>query len=411
MRRTSATLACLLLVTLSAAGASAAPPRVFLLDAKHLDAARQRLRDGDEALKPALAKLDAEARKAMEAGPFSVMQKQRTPPSGDKHDYMSQGPYWWPDPAKPDGLPYIRKDGLRNPEINQISDRGQLRQLCDAVEKLALAYYFTGDEGFAQRAAVLLRTWFIEEQTRMNPNLQFGQGIPGINTGRGIGIIETTSLTNVADAIGLLAGSKHWTEADERAMRDWFKQYLAWMLESPYGKDESAAKNNHGTYYDVQASVYALFTDQPEVAKRILSEVASKRIAVQVEPDGRQPLELERTKAWSYSVMNVRGLMHLAYLGERVGLDLWRYETPDGRSIRKAVDYLAPYAAEERPWPHEQINGFRPDGGAIVLRRAAKAYPDAPYGKFVAEKLPPLAPDAIDHLIGPRLVANEQDSK
>jgi hypothetical protein len=388
----------------------AAPPRVFLLDAEHMEKARTRLREGDALLAPAVKKLEQSAREAMKAGPFSVMRKDRTPPSGDKHDYMSQAPYWWPDPAKPDGLPYIRKDGLRNPEINRITDRGQMREMSNAVEQLALGYYFTGDETFAARAAELLRTWFIDDKTRMNPHLQFAQGIPGINTGRGIGIIETGSLANVADAIGLLAGSKGWTDADERAMRDWYRRYLSWMLESPHGKDESAAKNNHGTYYDVQAVTFALFIDQPEVAKRILNEVGAKRIAVQIEPDGRQPLELERTKAWSYSVMNLRGLMHLANLGKRFDLDLWTYETPDGRSIRKALDFLVPYATGEQSWPHEQINGLRPEGGAVLLRRAAKQYPDSPYPKLAAN-LPPLPADALDQLTGPRLVANEQDSR
>ena len=397
-------------VLLMAVQVCAAPPRVFLLDGEHMEKARQRLRDGDASLAPAAKKLEESAREAMKAGPFSVMQKDRTPPSGDKHDYMSQAPYWWPDPATPDGLPYIRKDGLRNPEINKITDRGQMREMSNAVEQLALVYYFTGDEAFAARAGELLRTWFIDEKTRMNPHLEFAQGIPGINTGRGIGIIETASLANVADAIGLLAGAKAWSAADERAMRDWYKRYLAWMLESPHGKDESVAKNNHGTYYAVQAVTFALFNDQPDVATRILSEVGGKRIAVQIEPDGRQPLELERTKAWSYSVMNLRGLMHLANLGRRFDLDLWVYETPDGRSIRKALDFLAPYASGERPWPHDQINGFRPEGGAVLLPRAATQYPESHYPKLAAQ-LPPLPADALDHLTGPRLVANEQDSR
>ena len=399
-----------LLVFAIAGSAVGAPPRVFLLDGDHMENARQRLRDGDTSLPPAVKRLEQSARDAMKLGPFSVTHKTITPPSGDKHDYMSQAPYWWPDPAKPDGLPYIRKDGLRNPEINKLTDRSQMRELSNAVEQLALAYYFTGDEAFAARAVELLRTWFIDESTRMNPHLEFAQGIPGINTGRGIGIIETGSLLNVCDAIGLLAGSKSWTDADERAMRDWFKRYLAWMLDSPHGKDESAAKNNHGTYYDMQAVTFALFTDQPDIAKRILGEVGAKRIAVQIEPDGRQPLELERTKAWSYSVMNVRGLMHLATLARRFDIDLWAYETPDGRSIRRALDYLGPYATGEQRWPHEQINGFRPEGGAILIRRAAKQFPDGPYAER-AKKLPPLPPDALDHLTGPRLIANEQDSR
>jgi Alginate lyase len=411
MQRSQIVGGVVLLVSVLAARVDAAPPRVFLLDGEHLERARQGVREDDVALAPAMKKLEQSAREAMKAGPFAVTLKERTPPSGDKHDYMSQAPYWWPDPDKPDGLPYVRKDGLRNPEIYKLTDRTQMRQMADAVETLALAWYFTGDEAFAARAAGLLRTWFIDETTRMNPHLQFGQGIPGINTGRGIGIIETVSLTSVPDSIGLLAGSMAWTDADERAMRDWFGQYLTWMLESQHGRDESAAKNNHGTYYDVQACTYALFVERPDVAKRILSEVPTKRIAVQIEPDGRQPLELERTKAWSYSVMNVRGLMLLADFGQRLGVELWNHQTPDGRTIRKALDFLAPYASGEQVWPHEQISGFRPEGGIILFRRAAQEYPDGPYAKLVAEKLPPLPPDALDQLTGPRLLANPEDSR
>ena len=404
-----AALVCLA-VGLLAHRAAGEAPNLYLLDGAHLEACRARVRAGDAALAPAVKKLEADARKAMAAGPFSVTLKDATPPGGDKHDYMSQAPYWWADPAKPDGLPYIRKDGLRNPEIYKLTDRTQMKQMGEAVEVLALAYYFTGDQSFAARAAELLRTWFLDDKTRMNPHLQFAQGIPGINTGRGIGIIETVSLINIADSVALLAGAEAWTQRDADAMRAWFEAYLRWMLNSQYGKDEAAAKNNHGTYYDLQAVVFALFVNDPVAAKRILEEVGTKRIAVQIEPDGRQPLELERTKAWSYSVMNLRGLMQLASLGKRFGLDLWSFETPDGRSMRNALDYLVPYAIGEKPWPHEQINGFRPDGGAILLRRAAAIFPDGPYAT-IAQKLPPVPPDALDHLTGPRLIANEADSR
>jgi hypothetical protein len=410
MRRISVIGFAALLAVLTATRAQAAPPRVFLLDGKQLEASRQRLRDGDAALAPALQRLERDARKSMELGPFSVMRKDRTAPSGDKHDYMSQAPYWWADPAKPEGLPYIRKDGQRNPEINKITDATSMKKMSATAEQLALAYYFSGDETYATRAAELLRAWFIDPATRMNPNLRYAQAIPGINDGRGIGIIETVCLTNVVDAIGLLAGSKSWTEADGAAMQDWFKQYLTWLIESPNGKDESAAKNNHGTHYDLQAVTFALFVRDDATAKRILDEVPTKRIAVQIEPDGGQPLELERTKAWSYSVMNVRGLMQLAVLGKHAGIDLWNAQTSDGRSIRKALDYLVPFATGEQKWPHEQLNGFRPEGGSILLRRAALAYPDANYAAVV-KKLPPLSADTLDHLTGPRLVGNEQDSR
>ena len=397
------------LATLSGADAAVAPPRVFLLHGDELHASRQRLRAGDASLAPAVDRLKRDADAAMKAGPFTVTSDKRVPPSGDKHDYMSQAPYWWPDESKPDGLPYVQRDGRRNPEVYKLSDAGHLKRMAVAVETLALAYYFSGDEAFAARAALLLRTWFLDDATRMNPHLQFAQGIPGINTGRGIGIIETVYLIYVVDAVGLLHGSANWSESDEAGMRKWFAEYLRWMRESKYGKDEAAAKNNHGTYYDVQAACFALFTGQSDVARRIIEEIPGRRIAMQVEPDGRQPHELKRTKAWSYSCMNARGFMLLARLGEHVKVDLWHHVTPNGASILKTITFLAPYATGERPWPHEQINGFRPDAGITVLRRAAREYPAelAPFAK----KLPPLPPDATEHLAGVRLVGNPLDSK
>ena len=200
-------------------------PRVFLLDAKKLEATKQQIRNSDPKLAPALAKLERDAQKALTAGPFSVTSKEVTPPSGDKHDYMSQAPYFWADPSKPDGLPYIRRDGERNPEIDKINNHGVKDQMEAAVETLALAYYFKGDEKYAAKAAQLLRIFFLDPETRMNPNLQFGQGIPGITTGRGIGLIETRGLTRVVDAIGLLAGSKEWTRADQRGLEDWIQSF------------------------------------------------------------------------------------------------------------------------------------------------------------------------------------------
>jgi hypothetical protein len=211
----------------------------------------------------------------------------------------------------------------------------------------------------------------------MNPNLQFAQGIPGINTGRGIGLIETRGLTRVVDAIGLLAGSKHWTAADEKGMEKWVTEFLQWMLESKNGREEAAAKNNHGTFYDVQVVSFALFLGKRDFAKSVVEAAKTKRIAVQIEPDGRQPLELARTKAWSYSVMNLDGLMLLANLGDRLGIDLWQYETRDGRSIRKALDFLAPFALDEKKWTYQQLGDWPPQILFPLLRRAAPHYTDA----------------------------------
>src|SRR5205085_4952395 len=335
-------------------------PRVFLLDAQRLSETRRSILSGNKSFDAALQKLEADARKALKAGTFSVVNKTAMPPSGDKHDYMSQAPYFWPDPKSPNGLPYIRRDGERNPEIKKFPDHQSMDQMIDAVSTLALAYYFKGDEAYAAKASELLRAWFLDPATRMNPNLQYGQAILGVNTGRGIGLIETRGLTRVVDAIGLLAGAKAWTVADQRGLEDWFTKFLQWMTESKNGRDESNSQNNHGTYYDVQTTSFALFLGKKDLAVNILQTARQKRIARQVEPDGKEPLELVRTRAWSYSVGNLDGLITLAELGERVGVDLWNYQTADGRSIRRALEYLYPFTVGEQKWPYKQLGEWQP---------------------------------------------------
>jgi hypothetical protein len=356
----------------------AIPPRVFLLDGKMI-AQLKTAAAGDSRKEDLVRAVTAAADKAMHEGPFSVMQKAVVPPSGDKHDYMSQAPYFWADPTKPDGLPYIRRDGERNPELKKISDHDNLGRMGEDARNLALAYYLTGNAAYADRSALLLRTWFLDRATRMNPNLEFGQGIPGINTGRGIGLIETRSLMSVVDAAGLLAGSKAWSDADQEGLKTWLSQFLNWMQTSAKGKDEDAAKNNHGTWYDLQVVDYSLFLGKRDLAVDTLNRVKTRRIALQIEPDGRQPLELERTNAFSYSIGNLDGLMQLAWLGSQVGVDLWNFRTPDGRSIRVALDFLLPYATGEKKWDYQQIGGFHGDALLPQLERASAVYHDPRY--------------------------------
>jgi len=367
------------------------PPRVFLLDGRHVLENRQRIRDGDKRFEPSLAQLRREAEKALSSPLQSVVNKDATPPSGDKHDYMSQAPYFWRDQTSPTGSPYIRRDGERNPEINKFPDHQSMDRMVGAVELLALEYFFEGEETFAAKAAQLLRAWFVDPATRMNPNLEYAQGIPGINTGRGIGLIETRGLTRVVDAVGLLAGSKAWSESDQRSLEQWFADFLRWMLESKNGRDEAAAKNNHGTYYDLQVTSFALFLGKNTLATHTLETAREKRIAIQIDPDGRQPLELVRTRAWSYSVGNLDGLTLLATLGERIGVDLWDYRTADGRSIRRAFDYLIPFALGAKNWPHQQLGEWQPQILYPMMRRAAARYRDEKYQALMA-KIPRLDP-------------------
>lgn len=367
-------------------GASPAPqPRVFLLNAKEL--ASIRAADASDSRRQQIVRTAVTAAdRAMSEGPFSVMQKSVTPPSGDKHDYMSHAPYFWADPSKPNGLPYIRRDGEHNPEIRKITDHEEFSRMSEDARVLALAYYLTGNAAYADRAAFLLRTWFLDPATKMNPNLEFGQGIPGINTGRGIGIIESRVLVDVTDAVGLLAGAKAWTAGDQQGVANWLAQYLHWMRTSDKGKAEDAARNNHGTWYDLQVTDIALFLGDRTLAVDTLERVKTRRIAVQIEPDGRQPLELARTNAWGYSNGNLDGLAKLATMGDEVGVDLWNLKTSDGRSIRAAVDFLLPYAAGEKKWDYAQISGFHADAMLHTLERAAKAYHDPKYAAL-AQKL------------------------
>jgi Alginate lyase len=363
-------------------------PRVFCLDPAKLAESKARLVRGDESLMPALKKLRAEADRALKEGPFSVMDKKQTPPSGDKHDYMSLGPYWWPDPNKPDGLPYIRRDGRVNPETRTgDTDRPALGRMTGAVETLALAWYFTNCRPYAAHAAKLLRVWFLDKATRMNPNLQFSQAIPGRNQGRDIGIIDTAGLTHIVDAIGLLESSHAWTAEDDRAMRQWCAAYFKWLRTSRNGLGEQRQRNNHGTWYDAQVVSLALFIGRDDLARTTIEQVKSRRINRQIEPDGRQPLELARTKSLGYSTMNLDGFFRLAVMGEKVGVDLWRYESDDGRSIKKALDFLATYANPDKRWPYQQIAPSTPARLFSLLRRASIAYGTDGYEALI-EKIP-----------------------
>jgi len=309
---------------------------------------------------------------------YSVMNKKKVPPSGDKHDYMSQAPYWWADTTKPDGLPYIRRDGERNPEYYDLSDSEEMDYIINDTEILALAFYFTKDERYAAHAARLLKTWFLDTETLQNPNLNFGQGIPGINTGRGIGIIETRSFPRLIDATILLQESKNWSKEDHKSLKKWFAAYLSWLTESPLGKDEADEHNNHGTYYDVQIMAYALFTDQPELAKKQI-EVAKSRIQSQMKPDGSQPFELERTVSWGYTNMNLAGFFKIARLAEKVRANLWNYETTDGKGLQKSLQWLIPYLKNEKVWEFKQIKEKEYDDTLWLLKMASVKYANPAY--------------------------------
>lgn len=334
---------------------------------------------------PALTQLLADADRALALTPSSVMDKTIVPPSGDKHDYMSQAPYWWPDPKKPDGRPYIRRDGERNPEIDKLPDHDNLGRLASTVATLGLAYRLQPRAEYARQAARLTRVWFLDASTRMNPHLKFGQGIPGINDGRGIGIIETRGLPDLLDGIIAISGSPAWTAADEAGLQAWMRDYAAWLTTSTHGQEEAKNGNNHETWYDVQVAALAVYTGQRDLARRTL-DGSRARIDRHFQPDGRQPRELERTRSFDYSEFNLTAFFNLAVLGERVGIDLWNYRSADGRSLRGGLDFLVPYAAGEKKWDFDQITPFRGSTISDLLRRGAVAWREPKY-RALADRL------------------------
>jgi len=359
---------------------------VFLLDQNVLLKIRHDCQRHDKKYEASLDRLKMEADALLNHVPPSVVSKSQVPPSGDKHDYMSLAPYWWPNPDSKDSLPYIRRDGQVNPEIGSIKDHAYLAAMAQAVQKLSLAYFYIGNERYAIKATAFLEVWFLNPDTKMNPHLKFGQAVRGLNVGRGIGLIETRWFSVAIDGIGLLRGSKAWTKRDEDGMKQWFEQYFAWLQNSPLAHDERDWGNNHGVWFDVQYCSIALFTGHRDLAVQELLQAKTKRIAAQIEPDGRMPKELERTKSLGYTTFDLQAFTQLACLGEHIGVDLWFYKTSDGRSIRKALDWVLPFIAGESKWEFQQIDHYNPGSAYPILRLAARHFSNVKYEE-IAQKV------------------------
>ncbi|MBA3671344.1 MAG: alginate lyase family protein, partial [Gemmatimonadaceae bacterium] len=341
-----------------------------------LAAARRRLIAGEPSLQPAFHALIDSARAALDAPSVSVVQKRRVPPSGNRHDYMSLAPYWWPDSTKPNGLPFVRRDGVVNPESRVDHDGWRMYTMASRVEALALAHYLTDDARYATAAGRHLRAWFVDSATRMNPNLEYGQAVPGVTVGRGIGIIDTRHLPPLLDAIRLLDGTGALSLADRRTITAWCSDYLKWLRESTNGREERAAANNHGVFYDAQVASLALFVGDTATARRTIGESTRARLAAQIEATGRQPHELERTRPLHYSVFNLDAFTMLAEMGRHVNVDLWGYTAPSGGSLATALRFVAPFADASVRFPMPEVGDEDPGAFVAPLRRASIALGD-----------------------------------
>ena len=290
---------------------------------------------------------------------YSVTTNAFLPPSGDRRDYYSTGPYWWPNPDTADGLPYLQRDGQFNPERDVVSDREPLHQMVAGVQHATLAWWLTGERAFAQRAALLLRTWFLDPVTGMHPHLNHAQAIPGRTTGRGRGIIDALELVDLLDGLGLLASSPDWPTAEQEGLRTWFTAYGEWLATSPLAEEERRARNNHGTAFDLQEAAIAAYLGRTEKVQAILSHSARPRITAQIEPDGSQPLELARTRSWSYVTENLWHFYRLARLGESHGETWLAANHPAGERLRAALQVVLPAACDPASWPHAQETAWQ----------------------------------------------------
>jgi len=268
---------------------------------------------------------------------------------GGVHDFFSEADYWWPDPKDLNG-PYIQRDGMSNPD-NFVEHRRALMRLSVQVPALVAAWKLTKDNRYARAAASNLHAWFVDERTRMNPNLQYAQAIHGRTTGRGTGIIDTIHLVEVARAIEILKDSSVLSTTELGTITQWFKDYLAWMTTSKNGIEERDAKNNHGTCWVMQVAAFAQLTGDQKLLDYCRERFTTVIVPNQIAADGSFPEELRRTKPYGYSLFNLEAMATVCQILSTPADNLFTFQTGDGRGFRRAVEYMAPFIRDKKSWP------------------------------------------------------------
>jgi hypothetical protein len=334
------------------AAAQGKAPANLLIDATQLP----RLRD--LAKSKHLEIVDGLAGAALKAGPWSVTYSRPTGPfvSTTEHDYFSEGTYWWPDPKNPNG-PYIRKDGHHNP-ANFAANHDDMGKMCSAILALGMGAALLKKPGCVDRASLVLSTWFADPKTRMNPNLEFGQAIRGVSTGRGTGLIDTVPLIHAAQGISLLEAAGGLDSTVSAGVRQWYSDFANWMTTSKKGLDEKKSGNNHATWWTAQVAAYALLTGNLSMQKMSWDHYRDYLVPTEIQPDGSCPKEEARTNSLGYSSMNLDAFAVVCRLGQMNAQDLWHYRAPSGVSVEKAFHYLMPYVLEPVRWTKEQIGVY-----------------------------------------------------
>ena len=287
-----------------------------------------------------------EAEWALKQEPITVTASTSDRSAGKKNDFYSEGDYWWPNPQDPNG-PYIQKDGLTNPD-NFVAHRFAMIRFSQIIGSLASAYKITKNIKYVKHAVLHLKAWFLNPETRMNPNLQYAQAIKGLFTGRGIGIIDTIHLMDVAQ--GTLVMQSKINKADLAAIKNWFADYLTWLMSHPNGKAEMAAKNNHGTCFTMQVASFAKLTNNQQLLDFCINRYKTVLLPTQMAENGSFPLEMARTKPYGYSLFNLDAMSTLCQILSTPQDNLWMFKTADGKSIKKGIDFIYPFIADKSKW-------------------------------------------------------------
>jgi hypothetical protein len=364
------------------------------------------LRNGTSAYKSLIS--NAEKQLVLEILPVTA--KEKLAPSGDIHDYVSMAPYWWPNPSTPDGLPYIRKDGDRNPEIYDY-DRYKLDDFIKNIVWLGWAYYFGADLKYAQKAAENIKLFLLNDDTKMNPHLQYGQMVPGVDNGNGRaeGIIDVYDMVGVMPCVEILVDAGVFTSSEVVQLKKWYSDLVDWLLTSDLGKEERATKNNHAVAFDVIVTSFSLFCDRVDVYTPIIKSFGSDRLFVQIEPDGSQPQELSRTTALHYSNYNLDHMLDMAVRAKQKGIDIYG-ENSGGRSIGSAVAFLAKYVGKpQSEFPYQQSGSWDTEQTILawILKRSTQFKANSEYSDLFNQFAKTSASDRRWLIIGGYPEANE----
>jgi hypothetical protein len=289
---------------------------------------------------------------ALKLAPLTLTKYTAKLSDGGPNDFYSNGDYWWPDPKKPNGLPYIQKDGQSNPD-NFSQHRLAVRDLRDAVAALGAAYRITGEDRYVVKSVELLRVFFLDAKTRMNPHMKYAQAIPGVSPGRGIGLIDALHLAEVPLAIKAMQKSPALSKETLAGLQGWFRDFAEWMTTSKHGRDEAATTNNHAVAFYLQLAVYADFIGDDKKLADCRKQFKEVFVAKQMAPDGSFPRELGRTKPYAYSIFQLDNLAALCQVLSRPDDDLWTFKLADGRGMQQAMAFLYPYLVDKSKWPHK----------------------------------------------------------